>query len=325
MSPTVTCVVPARVGLVGNPSDGYGGAVLATTVPNLTAAVQATPGEGITIIGPAGTETWPTPAHFLAATRAGHAGEHRLITAALAVAFEHLATGTLPPGITVAYTTTIPRAVGLAGSSALAVAVIDAVHALAGDPIDRRVLAALALRAERDVLGITAGWQDRMVQAQATTVLVDCAATESVGGMSVPIVTTLGPGAGTLVVGWDPRLAVDSDGYHAAVRANPGADQAAGMRDLADLARSAATAWAAGDAPTVADFLDRAWLRRQRVAPLAAAHADLVNQIRATGVAATTPGSGGAVVAFATDDDQLARATTALTAMHCPYEVVTPI
>ena len=35
-------MLPARVGLVGNPSDGYGGAVLATTVPGMSATVKAT-------------------------------------------------------------------------------------------------------------------------------------------------------------------------------------------------------------------------------------------------------------------------------------------
>ena len=37
-----TAVVPARAGLVGNPSDGYGGAVLAIPVTALAASVTVT-------------------------------------------------------------------------------------------------------------------------------------------------------------------------------------------------------------------------------------------------------------------------------------------
>ena len=50
--------VPARVHLAGNPSDGYGGAVLSVPVPALTATVEAEPGRHFSVRGP--DRSWAT-------------------------------------------------------------------------------------------------------------------------------------------------------------------------------------------------------------------------------------------------------------------------
>jgi glucuronokinase len=215
---------------------------------------------------------------------------------------------------------TIPRSVGLAGSSALAVAAIDALAAWWAIALDRRVVAALALAAEAEVLGIPAGWQDRVVQAERTAVLVDAAQMDVVDGLEVPAVRRLagspGGGAGArLVVGWSATAASDSSGYHAGLRADqrddPGRHRSA-MAELAALARRAADAWDVGDVGGVAAAMDEGWRIRQRVAPLRPDHAAIVEIARRAGVAATTPGSGGAVIAIAEDEGEAARIVRAL-------------
>ncbi|MFN8023425.1 MAG: hypothetical protein U0Q03_17995 [Acidimicrobiales bacterium] len=326
--------VPARVGLVGNPSDGYGGAVLATPVPMLAADVTVRPHAGLRLDGAGETNEWPTLGAWRASVTAeGCTGEQRLITAALAEVLEHLdrrdgrdaRDGVSLPGLAVSWTTDVPRSVGLAGSSALAVAVIDAVAAAHGTSLDRRVLAALALRAERMRLGITAGWQDRVVQSVGATVLVDAAALDRVDGHEVPAVET--PQAGSavrLVVGWRAADSTSSDDYHAPLRRH--ADELAGpMAELAALARGAARAWSAGDRDAVADAVDSGWRVRQACAPLRADHAALVEAARAAGSAATTPGSGGSVVALPADDAATARVLDALAAVGataCTFDAV---
>ena len=65
--------------------------------------------------------------------------------------------------------TTIPRSVGLAGSSAIVIAALRA----AGVDLEPPEVAELALAIERDDLGIAAGLQDRAVQAFDQPVLVD--------------------------------------------------------------------------------------------------------------------------------------------------------
>jgi len=294
--------VPARVGLVGNPSDGYGGAVLGTVVPGLGATVTAEPADGVEFGD----------------------GERRIISAALLTLVEHLARTARggERGARLTWTTNIPRSVGLAGSSALAVGAIDATAALWNTPLDRRVVAALALSAERDVLGIAAGWQDRIIQSHGCSLLVDAAAMEVVDGLSVPTVTTLAPTTEersmSLLLGWNEATATTSEEYHGALRTSS-ASLATPMQGLAELAREAARAFSAGHVDGVARAVDDGWKLRQSCAPLRADHADLVEMVRASGLAATTPGSGGAVVAVCADEDDVSRAVAALVDGGCSW------
>ena len=327
---SVVCRVPARVGLAGNPSDGYGGAVLATVVPAFAAQVVAVRSSTVTLTGPGVTESWPSIGAWRESVRAhGHGDEQRIIGASLDVLDAHLAarhTGGADTrtGVHLAWSTTVPRSVGLAGSSALAVAAIDAAAALWGASLDRRVVAALALSAERDVLGITAGWQDRIVQAAGRTVLVDAAEMDDVDGVAVPRLTPVDPPGRThpaassdggieLLLAWAGDTATSSDDYHAPLRRSADA-LAAPMAELAALARGAAVAWARADVDAVAAAMDAGWRLRQTHAPLRADHAALVELVRSHGLPATTPGSGGAVVAVCTGDAAVDRAVAALTA-----------
>lgn len=317
--------VCARVGLVGNPSDGFGGAVLATVVPGLSATVRAQAptgghGHGQVVLGP---DRWPSMEAWLDHVAAeGHGHGHRVISAALWSLVEHLdhdgthgADGT---GIDVQWTTTIPRSVGLAGSSALAVGVIDATAAAWGVELDRRVVAALALRAERDVLGIAAGWQDRIVQAFGRTVLVDAGTMDHIDGVDVPAVRAPSGPQVPLLVAWHESVAASSDDYHAPLR-QTAESLAEPMAELARLARAATAAWEDGDVDAIARAMDQGWRLRQACAPLRSEHAALVDLVRAEGLAATTPGSGGAVVAVAADDDDADAAVEVLARAGCSW------
>ena len=126
--------MPARAALAGNPSDIYGGAVLAMPVRAFAARAVAVDG---------GVEP---PSELIDAVRARLATERGL-----------------------RWSSDIPVSVGLAGSSAI---VIAALRSLGVDapPLE---LAQLALSIERDDLGIAAGLQDRAVQAFDTPVLVE--------------------------------------------------------------------------------------------------------------------------------------------------------
>jgi glucuronokinase len=211
--------------------------------------------------------------------------------------------------------------VGLAGSSALAVGVIDATSSLWQVDLDRRVIAALALSAERDVLGIAAGWQDRIVQSFGRTVLVDAARMDVVDGLQVPHVRlpSAQPGVlGSLVVAWADHAASPSGDYHSKVRlAGEALDEP--MADLAELARRATASLERGELADVAAALDAAWSIRQRCAPLHPDHAALVEAVRDHGVAATTPGSGGSVVALCLDDSAVADAVGAVQQAGCSF------
>lgn len=307
--------MPARAGLVGNPSDGYGGAVLATVLPSLAAEVVARPFPGVRI----GTRTWPSIAAWrVHVAERGHGNGARLISAALWTLLDHLEDEAPRAGVAIEWSTHVPRAVGLAGSSALAVGAIDTVAAHWGLALDRRVLAALALRSERDVLGIAAGWQDRVVQSFGRTVLVDAAVTEVVDGVEVPEVReVVTPAVAVpLLVAWSTDAASDSGVYHAPLRARREA-VAGPMGDLAALARAAADAWERGAVDEVGAAMDAGWRIRQRHMPLRGDHAALVDVVRSAGLPATTPGSGGSVVALCSDGAAADRVIALLAARGC--------
>ena len=319
-------IVPARVGLVGNPSDGFRGAVFGTVIPALTASLTARTSTGIALIGPTGARHHPSPHDWIEDVRtSGHVGEPRVISAALWTLVEHLERGGVHSrglGVHLTWTTSIPRSVGLAGSSALAVGAIEATAELWGVHLDKRVIAALALSAERDVLGIAAGWQDRIVQSFRTAVLVDASATDVVDGMHVPRVRSLAvaarPGLShlPLVVGWIEADGSPSDEYHGPLR-RAGESLEAPMTELARLARSAFVAASVGDVIALAGAVDAGWRIRQECAPLRPDHTALVERVRAAGFSATTPGSGGAVVAVCVDAAEATRAVVVLGAAGC--------
>ena len=323
---TVMRIVPARVGLVGNPSDGFGGAVFATVIPSLAASLTARTSTGISLIGPAGARHHPSPLDWIEDVRtSGHVGEPRVISAALWTLVEHLERRrgrSRGLGVHLTWTTNIPRSVGLAGSSALAVGAIEATAELWGVHLDRRVIAALALSAERDVLGIAAGWQDRIVQSFRTAVLVDASAMDVVDGVHVPRVRSLAlsarPGLShlPLVVGWSEAEGSSSDDYHGPLR-RAGESLETPMTDLASLARSAFVAASAGDVIALAAAVDAGWRIREGCAPLRPDHAALVERVRAAGFSATTPGSGGAVVAVCVDEAEATRAVAILETAGC--------
>lgn len=303
----VVRVVPARAGLVGNPSDGYGGAVIAVPVASLGATVSAsvggaTPRGEVVLAGPLGRHTWPSIAAFVRCVDGeGHPESIRIVTAALRRCLEHLrARGASPSttgGVEIRWSTTIPRSVGLAGSSALAVGVIDATSRAWGVELDPLAVAAVALEAEVAELGIAAGWQDRVVQAIGRPVLVDAGEMSVVDGLPVPSVRVLRPPVPLhVVVGWRSASATPSGDYHEVVRRRAD-DLGPVMDQLAAVARVAADAVDAGDESGLRDAVALTWGLRRAAVPLRDDHAALVDAARAAGATATTPGSGGSVVA----------------------------
>ncbi len=313
-----SALVPARVGLVGNPSDGHGGAVLAAVVEAWAAEAVATPIPGVVRLRSrtAGFAEWASAGALVADVDARRTdAPHGIVIAALAALDDHLDGGL--PGVEVEWSSTVPRSVGLAGSSAIAIAVIEAVSALAGGPVDPRIVAALALDAEVRWMGIAAGWQDRIVQAHRGAVLVDAGdMSTSIDGRAVPAVRRLRGFAVDAVIGWRADDRESSGVYHGALRARAAdAAVADGMLRLGDLARRAATSVADGDVAGLRELVDASWRTRCDSAPLKPHHAQLVEAVRATGVVATSPGSGGSVVALPANRGAAATAIVALRAV----------
>ncbi|GJM39127.1 MAG: hypothetical protein DHS20C19_24940 [Acidimicrobiales bacterium] len=266
-----------RVGLVGNPSDLYAGAVLAFSFDAFETAVTIEP-----------DDAWVLP----------HDG-HDLVAATIARFAAHTRKAIETGRVTVE--TTVPRQSGLAGSSAIVIACLRALAVRAGTVLSPFELAAMALAVEAHDLGIVAGAQDRVAQAYDDLVLVDLAV-----GLREASVSTIDRSLlPRLVIAWSLEPGLASGDVHGPVRARWEDGDAAVITAAAEwraLALRAATAVERGDRAALGEAIDRTFDLRAGIFPIAAADDTMVALARAHGAAANQCGSGGSVVALPSEE-----------------------
>jgi glucuronokinase len=280
----------ARAGLAGHPSDGYGGATLSVTLANFAAEVHATPAPALDI-APADDGQWPE-------------GGQPLVAATVARFRRHCARCDEPFDwrVRIRYRSTIPREVGLGGSSAIVIATLRALAKLSGTELARERLPALALAVETEELGIAAGLQDRVVQTYGGLVFMDFE-----HDRYEPLDPALLP---PLFVACLPAAGSASGRAHATVRArfDRGEPQVVdAMATLAGLAHDARDALERHDHDGFAAALDAGYDIRASIFELNLRHTALVEQARAHGLSATYTGSGGAIVGIASDAEAVAE------------------
>ena len=160
----------ARAGLLGNPSDGYFGKTISISVRNFGAHVSLYETPELQI------EPQPQDSNRFrniydlveSVQQMGYYGGTRLIKAAIKTFCTYCEENQirLPNrNFTIRYNSSIPRQIGLAGSSAIVTATMRALMRFYEVDIPVEVLPNIVLAAERDELGINAGLQDRVIQA----------------------------------------------------------------------------------------------------------------------------------------------------------------
>lgn len=314
----ITYTAPARVGILGNPSDGYGGRTLGLAVDAFSASVTLEPVDGntITIVpGDSDRPSWPSTLSFVeSADRYGYATAVPLLAATIRTFIDVAnSDGTIDElgGFNLSYNTSIPRQVGLAGSSALVVATLRCLCEFADVEIPDEVLASVALAVETEQLGIPAGLQDRVIQVFGGLVSMDFGEMTTNARFGVShgdyerVEASLLP---PLFLAYRETAAEMSGTYHRDLRARfDGGDGLVRetMRALAALVPEgrAALQWNAVD-----QF--RALVRknmelRRQLGPLPEAQLVLVDLAAHLEAPATFTGSGGAVVGVYRDSDHL--------------------
>lgn len=178
----ITCRTFARIGFLGNPSDGYFGKTISCTVSNFYAEVTIIPSEKFMIV--------PHPlfdhVEFFSLSdlrqgcqQSGYEGGVRVLLATCKIFYDYCTdNGIALPDInfTVTYNTNIPRQVGLSGSSAIVrslMACLMKAYNLDYHDVPSEILPTLILSVETKELGITAGLQDRVVQVYDNLVYMD--------------------------------------------------------------------------------------------------------------------------------------------------------
>jgi mevalonate kinase len=301
-----------RVGLLGNPSDLYGGHVLGFTFDDFAARARIEPAPRTRLVGPGGEEAG---ADDLAQLRpAGLGGGCQLLAAALrrlaTVAPDRVDPRARP--FRLSTSTDIPRQVGLAGSSALVIAALRALAAWFEVPLDPFALSELALAAEAVELSTVAGPQDRVLQAYGGALFMDFREPRAAERYLRLDPTCLPP----LFLAWDPSPGESSGAVHSDVRARweAGDPQVrAAIGTFPGLADEGLERLRAGDGAALAGLLDGAFDTRASLFPIQAGDRERVTIARAHAAGASLCGSGGAVVG-------VPREPAAMDALRAAYE-----
>ena len=281
----------ARAALAGNPSDGYGGAVLAVTLPELSADARA----------------WLAPDLKIEP-------DSELVRATVL----RLARITDPAArrTRMQWRTSIPRYVGLGGSSAIVIATLRATCALHGIDLSERELAELALAVEVEDLGIAAGLQDRVAQAYGGLTFMEFAPGAGDGAYERLDRSLLPP----LLVAWRSTAAAESGSVHAPLRDRHARGEPVvvhSLSELGELARRARAALQAADRPELLRCVDQSFEARRRMLELDPRHVEMIECARSVGASANYTGSGGAIVAVCPDESVRERTARALQSLGC--------
>ena len=202
--------------------------------------------------------------------------------------------------------TSVPRGVGLGGSSAIVISTLRALCELQGVTLAPEGLASFALEVETEELQIAAGLQDRVAQAHGGLTFMEFAPDRR----HEPLPPSLLP---PLLIAWRPDAAQDSDDVHRSLRTRFERGEGCiseAMAELAQLARAARDALWAGDRERFAGAVDGSFDARRRVLALDQRHVEMVDRARALGASANYTGSGGAIVAVCGSErhrEQVAR------------------
>ncbi|MCY7349601.1 MAG: GHMP kinase [Cytophagaceae bacterium] len=305
----------ARAGLLGNPSDGYFGKTIAISVRNFGASVTLWPSPELHIEPqPADSSTFRSVFHLREAVGlTGYHGGIPLIKASIKkfVEYAEAQNWRLPNrNFSIRYRTSIPRQVGLAGSSAIVVATMRALMQFYEVDIPLERLPTLVLQAETEELGITAGLQDRVIQCYEGCMYMDFDRTliekqgfgryESLDPRRLP----------KLYIAYKTALGKVSGQVHNDVRARwekGDAHVVSTLQQIAGVAEEGRRVIEESDATALPELINRNFDLRRQIMNISEANLALVETARRLGASASFTGSGGSIIGMYRDDEMLNR------------------
>jgi glucuronokinase len=317
----------ARAGFLGNPSDGYYGKTIAFAFTDFLVDVTLYESPEIEFLpGDVDGNVFDSLDHLTSTVQHyGYYGGVRLVKAVSKVFAEycHSHEIALPArNFTVRYRSTVPRLVGLGGSSAICTAMFKALQQFyeIGERIPKHIVPTLCWQAEKEELGIHCGMQDRVIQVYDGVVFMDFERDhferngfgryEYIEPRQLP----------RLYLAYDPDRAEFSGIYHrklADVAVREQERVAAAMREFADIAQQGFEALKQGQTEKIPALVNANFDLRNRVFKVSDANARMVYEARQTGASAKFAGSGGAIVGTYEDDAMYAALTDRLRQIGC--------
>lgn len=303
-------VAYARAGLIGNPSDGYFGKTISFIIRDFSAKVSLYESPEVEIVPSFQDRFQYGSIQELArdVKANGYYGGIRIMKATIRKFVEYCQRKkiALPErNFSIRYRSTIPRRLGLAGSSALVTATLRCLMEYYEVDIPKQIQPNLILSVETEELGISAGLQDRVIQVYEGCVYMNFNRNlmDSRGyGEYQEIDPALLP---NLFIAYRTDLGEGSETFHNNIRerwlrGDPEVVQA--MQDFASYAESARELILAGRGREIGPLMSANFDRRRSIYTLDPRNVDMVERARAVGAHAKFAGSGGAIVGTYEDD-----------------------
>jgi galactokinase/mevalonate kinase-like predicted kinase len=319
----------ARAGLVGNPSDGYHGRTISISVRNFWAEVVLYEWDSVDIVLLEDDRASFRSVKDLArdVRLHGYYGGIRLVKATIKRFVEYCEARHIPlheRNFSIRYETTIPRQVGLAGSSAIIVATLRCLMEFYGVTIPLAAQPTFVLSVEKEELSIAAGLQDRVIQVHEGLVSMDFGVEQErmVDGFKSYAYERLDPGLlPPLYLAYSDHLSEPTEVFHNDIRGrfDRGEKEViTAMRDAADLALCARQALKEGRSEELPAMIDANFDIRRRIYKLPSWQVEMVETARRAGASANFAGSGGAVIGTYDGSPQmLATLRAAFQAIGC--------
>ena len=317
---TVQTKAYARAGILGNPSDGYFGKIIAITVKDFKAKVFCDESHELMI--QSHEDDIPVYKNIQdlveRAGLYGYYGGVRLIKAMIKKFYEYCQKQCIQlekKNFTIRYSSDIPRQLGLGGSSAIITAAIRALMEFYNVKIPIEILPTLILEAERDELGINAGFMDRVIQVYEGCVYMD---------LDEKIIQEKGHGIyerlspkflPKLYLAYKPALGKVSgivlndirQGYE---RGNSFVLET--LQRIAEKAVAGKEALLKKDFSTLKRLMDENFDLRSQIMKISESNMEMVMTARACGASAKFAGSGGSIVGMYEDEEMYTRLNSEL-------------
>jgi glucuronokinase len=318
----------ARAGLVGNPSDGYHGKTISISVRNYYAEAVLYEWEDVELILSDEDQSRFRSVHDLArdVKLHGYYGGIRLVKATVKKFVEFCVQQRFPlhdRNFSIRYHSTIPRQVGLAGSSAIIVATLRCLIDFYETPIPLEIQPSLALAVEVEELGIAAGLQDRVIQVYEGLVSMNFAKDQmrDLGGYRYGVYERLDPKLlPPLYFAYKDDVSEPTEVFHNDIRAryNRGETKVVeAMVKFAALAGQGREALLAGDRNRFAALMNDNFDTRRSIYQLPAAQVEMVEAARRVGASAKFAGSGGAIIGSYEDEAMFEQLQKELGKIRC--------
>ncbi len=318
----------ARAGLAGNPSDGYHGKTISIIVRNFNAEVVLYEWDDVEVVFSDEDRSRFRSVHELArdVKLHGYYGGIRLVKATIKKFVEYCTRqghALHQRNFAVRYHTTIPRQVGLAGSSAIIVATLRCLMDFYQVPIPLEVQPSLALAVEVEELGIAAGLQDRVIQVHEGMVYMDFARERMRErcGLLCGEYERLDPGLlPPVYLAFKADVSEPTEVFHNDIRArfNRGEPQVVeAMKKFARIAADAREALLRRDHQRLAALMNENFDTRRSIYLMPPGQVEMVEVARRVGASAKFAGSGGAILGAYRDEAMLGDLQDALGRIGC--------